>query len=239
MFDNPDAIKQQNGQPSPVMQAIYRYLDNTYGQQNIPNIIGQNNANQSQNINPQEIRKMIFNGTSCGGMSPEFADKIANAESRGNCQNNINDYGCVNKEGVAFGRYQMQEPALIDAGYMDKNKHFIPETGVKNMQEFLNSPEAQEQAMCNYLEKADQYNKNWNNYKYLNENVQVGDINIPLTKDMMLAGTHREGAKKLNEWLNDIKIQKERLERDVYIDERDRRRRNITNRFKEILYPPK
>jgi hypothetical protein len=73
----------------------------------------------------------------------------------------------------------------------------------------------------------------------MDENVQVGDINIPLTKDMMLAGTHREGAKKLNEWLNDIKIQNGRLERDVYIDERDRRRRNITNRFKEILYPPK
>ncbi len=34
LFDNPDAIKQQNGQPSPVMQAIYRYLANTYGQQN-------------------------------------------------------------------------------------------------------------------------------------------------------------------------------------------------------------
>ncbi len=32
LFDNPDAIKQQNGQPSPVMQAIYRYLNNIYEQ---------------------------------------------------------------------------------------------------------------------------------------------------------------------------------------------------------------
>ncbi len=55
LFDNPDAIKQQNGQPSPVMQAIYRYLDNTYGQQNIPNIIEQNKEDNTlkQNINPE------------------------------------------------------------------------------------------------------------------------------------------------------------------------------------------
>ena len=76
------------------------------------------------------------------------------------------------------------------------------------MEEFLNSPEAQEQAMCNYLEQVDKYNRNWNNYKYLNKNVQIGDVSIPLTKDMMLAGTHREGARKLNEWLNDIRFKK-------------------------------
>ena len=189
--------------------------------------------------NSQELHNRIFNGVDCGGMSPEFADRIAYAESRGGCQNNINDYGCINKEGVAFGRYQMQRPALIDAGYMDKNNQFIPESGIKNMEDFLNNPQAQEQAMCNYLEKADKYNKNWNNYKYLNKNVQVGDLSIPLTKDMILAGTHREGARKLNEWLNDIEFRNNQLIKNTYHDERDKKKRHITERFKDILYPPK
>jgi len=37
------------------MQAIYRYLANTYGQQNIPNIIEKNKENNTlkQNINPE------------------------------------------------------------------------------------------------------------------------------------------------------------------------------------------
>ena len=138
-----------------------------------------------------------------------------------------------------FGRYQMQPAALQDAGYMNDKRQFLPETGISNMQEFLNNPSAQEQAMCNYLDKIDQYNKNWNNYKYLGNNIQVGDLSIPITKDMMLAGTHREGARKLNEWLNDAKIQNNRLVRDTLYDRQDAKRRNITKRFEEILYPPK
>ena len=197
------------------------------------------NDNQPLKTNPQEIHNRIFNGVDCGGMSPEFADKIAYLESRGNCRNNINDYGCVNNADSAFGRYQMQKPALIDAGYMDKNRKFIPETGIKNMQDFLNSPLAQEQAMCNYLDRIDQYNKNWNNYKYLGKNIQVGNLTIPITKDMMLAGTHREGARKLNEWLNDAKFQNNNLIREAIYDRQDEKKRNITRRFEEILNPPK
>ena len=192
-----------------------------------------------QDINLNQAHKEIFNGYDCGGMDAEFVDKIAYAESRGGCKNGINDYGCVNKSGSSFGRYQMQRPALIDAGYMNKEGQFLPKTGLKNMQDFLHNPLAQDKAMCNYLEKADQYNKNWNNYKYLNQNVRVGELNIPLTKNMMLAGTHREGAKKLNDWLNDIEVQNDHFVRNTDIDRSDIRRQNLTNRFREILYPPK
>ncbi|MBR1601555.1 MAG: hypothetical protein IJ677_08265 [Alphaproteobacteria bacterium] len=200
---------------------------------------GDMDANQPSNTNSQEIHNRIFNGVDCGGMTPEFADKIAYTESRGGCQNNINDYGCVNNTASAFGRYQMQVPALKDAGYMDNKGDFFPETGVNNMQEFLNNPQAQEQAMCNYLDRIDKYNKNWNNYKYLGKDIQVGNLTVPITKDMMLAGTHREGARKLNEWLNDAKFQNNNLVRDPIYDQQDKKRRNITKRFKEILYPPK
>lgn len=92
------------------------------------------------------------------------------------------------------------------------------------MEEFLNNPSAQEQAMCNYLDRIDRYNQNWNNYKYLGKNVQIGNLNVPITKDMMLAGTHREGARKLNEWLNDIKIQNQQLVRDPIYDRQDEKK---------------
>ena len=69
----------------------------------------------------------------------------------------------------------------------------------------------------------------------MNKNVQIGDVSIPLTKDMMLAGTHREGARKLNEWLNDIRFRNNRLERDVSFDKHDAKRSHITERFKKII----
>ena len=189
--------------------------------------------------NLKTYREHLFDGNNCGGMSPEFVDKIAYTESRGNCKNNINDYGCVNKENSAFGRYQMQKPALQDAQFMDKNKQFTKLSGVKNMQEFLDNPKAQETAFCNYLNKADQYNKNWNNYKYLGKNVQIGDLVVPMTKEMMLAGTHRQGANKLNQWLNDAYNRDGRLFRDPADDLRDPQKGNITKRFRDILYPRK
>lgn len=74
-------------------------------------------------------------------------------------------------------------------------------------------------------------------YKYLNKNVQIGDISIPLTKDMMLAGTHREGARKLNEWLNDIRFRNNRLVRNVSFDKNDKGKSHITKRFKDIIKP--
>ncbi len=67
--------------------------------------------NNTHNQDIDAARQKIFNGVDCGGMSPEFADKIAYAESRGGCRDNINGYGCVNPSGSAFGKYQMQEPA--------------------------------------------------------------------------------------------------------------------------------
>ena len=207
-----------NTTSSPIMEPINRYLASVSPQYTAPTSLGQSNSNQARNIKPQEIHKKIFNGVDCGGMSPEFADKIAYAESMGGCRDNINDYGCVNNSASAFGRYQMQIPALKDAGYIDNKGNFLPETGINNMQEFLNNPEAQEQAMCNYLDRIDQYNKNWNNYKYLGKNIQVGNLNIPITKDMMLAGTHREGARKLNEWLNDVRVRNNNLVRNSIYD---------------------
>jgi len=221
--------------PSQTIQAINSYIPNAFTRYMASTLLHQNGEDKLQDIRQQDIHKRIFNGIDCGGMSAEFADKIAYTESRGGCRDNINGYGCVNNSGSAFGRYQMQPAALQDAGYMNDKRQFLPETGISNMQEFLNNPSAQEQAMCNYLDRIDRYNQNWNNYKYLGKNVQIGNLNVPITKDMMLAGTHREGARKLNEWLNDIKIQNQQLVRNPKNDRQDRKKRNITQRFEEIL----
>lgn len=48
---------------------------------------------------------------------------------------------------------------------------------------------------------------------------------IPITKDMMLAGTHREGARKLNEWLNDTTIQNHQFIRNPICDQQDKKSR--------------
>lgn len=197
-----------------------------------------NDTDLQTNNDLQSYRSQLFNGQDCGGMRPEFADKIASAESKSGCINNENDYKCVNKNATAYGRYQMQKNALIDAGVLDKSSFPINSRDLRELdsvQNFLNSPQTQEQALCNFLVKADKYNQNWNNYKFLGKNVQVGALNIPLTKEILLAGTHREGAKNLNNWLNDVAVENGKLVRAPYFDTLDHRKRNITERFQKLL----
>ena len=78
----------------------------------------------------------------------DFLNDLGARESGGN-------YKAFNKFGYA-GKYQMGEMALIDCGYYKKlsknynndwSGEFLSKDGVKSIQDFLNTPQTQENAI--------------------------------------------------------------------------------------------
>lgn len=115
-------------------------------------------------------------------------------------------YNIINKYGYA-GKYQMGEMALIDAGYYIKpigKKYnndwkgiFTGKDGVKSIQDFLNNPQAQENAQIIYKKKQ------WGYLKAVGADKYVGKIinGYMITPSGLLAGAHLKGAGSVIKYL--------------------------------------
>lgn len=121
------------------------------------------------------------------GNQEDFCEALAFSESSGNYKA---------KKGQYLGKYQLGKAALMEIGYMDKNGKFTKKSGVKNAQEFLNSPDAQEKAMALYSKKQ------WSYIKEAATKYEGQKINgIQLTRSGMLAAAHLVGPTALKEYL--------------------------------------
>lgn len=121
----------------------------------------------------------------------DFLNDLGARESGGN-------YKALNKYGYA-GKYQMGEAALIDAGYYKKQSRkynndwsgeFTGRDGVKSLQDFLNNPQAQENAQIVFKEKQWAYLKAVGAHKYSGQIINGYQI----TDSGLLAGAHLKGA---------------------------------------------
>lgn len=127
----------------------------------------------------------------------KFLDDLAMVESGGN-------YAAFNKYGYA-GKYQMGEMAMIDAGYYQKNGNynndwkgkFTGKDNIYSIKDFLNNPQAQENAQLIFKKKQWGYLKSVGADKYLGEKFD-GYI---ITKSGLLAGTHLKGAGEVIKFL--------------------------------------
>ena len=127
----------------------------------------------------------------------KFLDDLAILESGGN-------YKAFNKYGYA-GKYQMGEMAMIDAGYYIKRGNFNNDwsgkfTGkdkVYSIKDFLNNPQAQENAQLIFKKKQWGYLKSVGADKYLGEKIN-GYI---ITQSGLLAGAHLKGAGSIIKYL--------------------------------------
>ena len=128
----------------------------------------------------------------------QFLNDLGARESGGN-------YKAFNKYGYA-GKYQMGEAALIDAGYYSKPSRiynndwsgvFLGKDGVKSIQDFLNSPKAQENAQIIFKKKQWGYLKAVGAINYLG--LLVNDFVI--TQAGLLAGAHLKGAGSVIQYL--------------------------------------
>lgn len=106
------------------------------------------------------------------------------------------DYQADNHRGY-IGKYQLGTEALIEAGYKDRNGKWTGRKGIKSQQAFLNSPEAQEDAMLNFTAAQKRMLKNLGAYNYIGKT--VGGIKI--TESGLLAGAHLGGPKNLMDFL--------------------------------------
>ena len=128
----------------------------------------------------------------------EWLEELAKRESSGN-------YSAVNPYGY-LGKYQMGEGALADAGYYKgasseiyqnwQNK-FTGKDNVYSKEDFLNNPQAQENAIRSYM------NKQWNYVKHYGYDKYVGSVidGNEITPSGLLAGMHLKGHGGLGEYL--------------------------------------
>ena len=128
----------------------------------------------------------------------QFLNDLGARESGGN-------YKAFNKYGYA-GKYQMGESALVDAGYYKKpsGKYnndwsgvFTGKDGVKSIQDFLNNPQAQENAQIIFKKRQWGYLKAVGADKYIGKTIN-GYI---ITASGLLAGAHLKGAGSVIKYL--------------------------------------
>ncbi len=118
-------------------------------------------------------------------------------------------YNIVNCYGYA-GKYQMGEAALIDAGYYKKGGKgavtiynndwkgvFTGKDGVNSLSDFLNSPQAQENAQIIFMKRQ------WRYLKAVGADKYVGKIikGYTITPSGLLAAAHLKGAGSVSKYL--------------------------------------
>ena len=128
----------------------------------------------------------------------DFLNDLGARESGGN-------YKAFNRYGYA-GKYQMGEMALVDAGYYikpnrkynnDWSGKFLGKDGVNSIQDFLNNPQAQENAQIIYKKKQWTYLKATGADKYIGKIIN-GFI---ITPSGLLAAAHLKGAGSVIKYL--------------------------------------
>lgn len=140
----------------------------------------------------------------------DFLNDLGARESGGN-------YKALNKYGYA-GKYQMGEAAMIDAGYYTKPSRvynndwkgkFTGKDGVNSLQDFLNNPQAQENAQIIFKKKQ------WSYLKAVGADKYCGQIinGYRITPSGLLAGAHLKGAGSVITYL---KSGGKRIEKDAF-----------------------
>lgn len=130
-----------------------------------------------------------------------FLKDLGYRESKG-------DYKVVNRYGYA-GKYQMGEAALIDAGYYTKTLEngekynndwtgtFTGKDGINSLEDFLNSPKAQENAQLIFKKKQWTYLKEVGALEYIGKTIN----GYTITASGLLAGAHLKGAGAVRDYL--------------------------------------
>ena len=121
--------------------------------------------------------------TDCEG----FLRNIRLSEGSGN-------YGTNTGNGF-YGAYQMGKPALIDAGYMNRDGSWTGKNGVNSLEDYLGNSTAQDDAFLTYGNVNLGYLGNWQ--QYIGQT--IGGVTV--TRAGLIAGSHLVGAGCMKYWL--------------------------------------
>ena len=130
--------------------------------------------------------------------SAEFRDAIAKAERSAEHRNHgYRQYNDAGGGGGAFGRYQLRQGVLMDAGWMDNLGRWTGKAashGVKNDVDFLDHPEAQEAAMTDVLRVYDRQARALGVDRYVGQVITgLNGSRIRITRAGIIAAVHRVG----------------------------------------------
>ena len=105
---------------------------------------------------------------------------------------------------IALGRYQMTPTALQAAGMIDANGNWTEKYGIHSRTEFLTDPEAQENALTDYLTDTERQLRANGAFTHIGETIDGLKARFPVTRAGIVAAAHREGAPATRDYLNRI-----------------------------------
>jgi hypothetical protein len=134
-------------------------------------------------------------------------------------ESDAKNYQAYHKGGDAWGRYQLTEFARKQIGLQEKEGSFKKGTGrfvtgpdslaqkygIKSMEDFLNNPAAQEEAMADYMKDNHKQLKSKGATKYIGQTIDGIKAKITITESGLLAAGHRAGAQGTLDYLNHLK----------------------------------
>lgn len=133
-------------------------------------------------------------------LSNNFFDFLAEKESS-------NDYTKIldDKKGIgAIGKYQFRMPALQETGYIDSKGKWTGKDGIYSVDDFRYNLQVQEKAVRILTDKNYHYMHNYKVLHFLGQNIKGRVADFPITISGMLAASHKEGAKKVAQYLNSL-----------------------------------
>ena len=159
--------------------------------------------------------------TSAGGNGPavtraweqfpnaDFRDRLAEAEHTATGKDL--GYGEMldrtdpqDRRHLAFGRYQLTPAALQAVGLMDRSGDWTGKYGIHSAAQFLADPEAQEQALTDYLDDLQRQLQATGAFSHIGETIGGIKARFPVTRAGIIAAAHREGAPATRDYLNRI-----------------------------------
>lgn len=166
-----------------------------------------NEVKNKPTITPNSKNMLRYPGLPPRNPRRTLSDLIAQRETKD--QPNFG-YGAVNgdpnvKRDFALGRYQMRSSALEATKYLDKKGEWIGKDGINSYQDFLGNPDVQEKAIKAYQGVLGTELSSNGSTKHLGQKIDGIKAEITITRSGLVAAAHRQGARKVREYLKHMK----------------------------------
>jgi hypothetical protein len=148
-----------------------------------------------------------------GLYTAEFRDRIAEAEG------NRRGYAELNPR-KAWGRYQLTELGLMDAGMMDRHTKqwtgsLAKAYGIRNEGDFLANKEAQEDAFNGYMVETEKQLRRLGATGFVGKEIMGKVARFTVSESGLAAAAHRQGAPTVKAYLDHVAMHGGRMNPDA------------------------
>lgn len=133
-------------------------------------------------------------------VSEDFYEFLGFKESSLNYKQVLKDKTTIG----AIGKYQFRSPSLQDLKYVNKNNKWLGKDGVRSTAYFLNHPEIQEKAVREFVDINYRAIKSHNGLPFAGKTIAGLRGTFRITIAGMLAAAHKEGGKKVCDYMKSL-----------------------------------